>query len=223
MAKSEMVRGMLFGAEFFIQLHKKVVKLGGSEEAMYAKMKDESFIEQTAKLIVAGVNGAKKLALKALKLVTDNIQITTEPFTKNSFFKKNGPVVKLYFHSNFEEWILNAIPDVIPAFTSTLTKTQLTTSMWDSQILAELQNPKPFTITEFAAILRDLLTRQSNGEDGTLLTNGSKNIFYIQLENGRVVIGRVRWFFGGRGWECFADRLDADDLWHGSGCVFSRS
>lgn len=61
MAKSEMMRGMLFGAEFFTQLYKKVTKLGGNEEIMYAKMKDESFVEATAKLIMAGANGVKNV------------------------------------------------------------------------------------------------------------------------------------------------------------------
>ena len=50
--KSEMVWGMLFGSEFFTKLHKRVVKLGGTEEAMYAKMKDDTFVEAAAKLIM---------------------------------------------------------------------------------------------------------------------------------------------------------------------------
>lgn len=60
MAKSQISRGLLFGAEFFTQLFKEVVKLGGTEEAVYEKMKsDSTLVKEFAKLIVVGVNGVK--------------------------------------------------------------------------------------------------------------------------------------------------------------------
>lgn len=216
-----MVRGMLFGAEFFTELHKEVVKLGGSEENMFEKMKtDSGLAKEFAKLIVDGVNGAKNLTLKFLKLITDNIIVATEPFTKNSFFVKDGSV-KLYFWDNFTNWILKAIPENIPAFQGKLLKTQLTKDMYDSEILNELNQPKPFTILEFAAIIRDLLTKQPKGEEGEFLNNGYANIFYVQLED-RVVPVFAGWRSGDRGWRLGVGDLDGG-RWDGGDFVFSRS
>ena len=210
---------MLFGAEFFTELHKEVVKLGGSEENMFEKMKTGTGLaKEMAKLIVTG---AKKLALKSLKLVADGIAIATKAFTKDSFFKKNGPV-KLYFGDNFKNWVLSIIPDSIPAFERKLLKTQLTESMYDSAILNELGQPKPFTAGEFVAIIHDLLTKQPNGESGTLLNNGYANIFYVQLEDGRIVAVDVFWDSDDREWHLNADDLD-DIQWSDGRCVFSRS
>lgn len=222
MKKSDMVRGMLFGAEFFTELHKEVVKLGGSEENMFEKMKTGTGLaKEMAKLIVAGANGAKNLALKSSRLITEGIAIATEPFTKNLFFVKNGPA-KLYFWDNFANWILKAMPETIEAFQGNLMKTQLTEYMYDSAILNELGQPKPFTVGEFAAIIRDLLTKQPNGENGTLLNNSYANIFYVQLEGARVVAVSVRWSSGRRGWG-----LDARGLggygWVDGRCVFSAA
>jgi hypothetical protein len=222
MKKSDMVRGMLFGAEFFTELHKEVVKLGGSEERMFEKMKTGSGLaKEIAKLIVAGANGAKNLALKSLKLIEDGIAVMGEVFKKSSFFTADGPV-KLWFGDNFKKWVLSAIPDSIPAFQGKLLKTQLTEYMYDSAILKELGQPNPFTVGEFAAIIRDLLTKQPNGEDGTFLTNGYANIFYVKLDDGRVVAVDVRWRSDSREWRLSAYDL-ADGGWHDGDCVFSRS
>lgn len=57
MKKSEMVRGMLFGAEHLTEVFKEVVKLGGTEEDMFRGMKTGSGLaEETAKLIVGRRN-----------------------------------------------------------------------------------------------------------------------------------------------------------------------
>jgi hypothetical protein len=222
MKKSDMVRGMLFGAEFFTELYKEVVELGGSEELMFEKMKTGTGLaKEIAKLIVAGANSAKKFALKSLKLITGGIAIVTESFTKDSFFTKNGPV-KLYFWDNFTNLILAAMPETIPAFQGKLLKTQLTEYMYDSAIVKELGWPNQFTVGEFAAIIRDLLTKQPNGEDGTLLNNGYANIFYVQLEDSRMVAVDVRWHSDIRGWGLNAIGLD-DFRWFDGFCVFSRS
>ncbi len=221
MQKSKLVGGMLFGAEFFTEVYKEVVKLGGNEERMFERMKTGTGLaKEVAKLIVAGTNGAKKLALKSLKLITDGIAIATESFTKESFFGKKGPV-KLWLGSNFEQWVLPLIPETIEAFQGTLTQTKLTKYMLDSEILTELGHPEPFTPGEFAALIRDLLTKQPKGEEGTLLMNGYANVFYVQLE-GRVVAVRVLWSSDGRGWGLDAFGLD-DYRWFGGRCVLSRS
>jgi hypothetical protein len=218
MKKSLMISGMNFGTEFLTNLYKEVVKRGGTEDRIFESLKTGSdLIPKFAEMIV----GAKKFVLKSLKVVVDNIFLKTDSFSKNSFFDKSGSV-KLYFGSNFSNWILEDIPDVIPAFEGNLLKTQLTKYMYDSEILDELGQPRLFTISEFSAIIRDLLLKQPDGEDGILLNNGYANIFFIQLKNGRVVAVHVHWFSDCREWGLNARGLGGD-RWFDGICVFSCS
>ncbi len=161
----------------------------------------------------------KALVLKHLSLVQEYIRIISEPFSKSSFFS-NGP--RLYFWDNFKNWVLSEIPDMIPTFQGTLSKYKLTKNMYDKEILEELGNPTPFTIGEFAGIMKDLISKQPNGKDGDLLTNGYANIFYVKLADGRVVAVNLRWHSVNREWNCSADDLDVGQ-WDEGYCVFSRS
>ena len=216
MAKSDMVRGMLFGVEFITNVAKEVKKLGGTEEQIYEAMKTESNL---AKNVAQFIVGTKKLALKYLTLIQDGIMIAVEAFSKSSFFS-NGP--KLYFWDNFKNWVLSEIPDVIPAFTGSVRKTQLTKNMYDSEIQAELGNPTAFSVSEFAAIIKGLIAKQPKGEGGDLLNNGYANIFYVQLANRTVFAVGVRCCGGDREWRFSAFSL-AGDRWLDGLCVFSRS
>ncbi|MFH0806701.1 MAG: hypothetical protein V1885_03195 [Candidatus Brennerbacteria bacterium] len=211
-------------SQFFIDLVNEVQEELGEagDEAIERAFKSKKFMKETAKLIVAGANGAKKLTLKSLKPLTDGIEIAAELFAKDSFWKQNGPV-KLYFWDNFTSWILSAMPETIPAFHGTLAKFELTRSMYDSEILSELGQPIPFTIGEFAALIRDLLTKQPKGEDGLLLANGYVNIFYVKLDDKRVVAVDVCWGSDDRRWRCYARALGARGRWSDGYCVFSRS
>ncbi len=221
MKKSLMVSGMNFGTEFLTNLYKGVVKKGGTEEDILKALKTGSdLIPKFAEMIVETANRGGKLSLKYLKLLADNIAVKTDGFSKDSFFK-NGPV-KLYFWDSFKNQILKAIPDSIPAFEGLLRKTQLTRNMFDSEILAELNNPQPFTVSEFAALIRELLSKQPKGEDGQLLNNGYANIFYVKLEDARVVVVDVSWLSGGREWYPRAYAL-GDGCWDDGRCAFSRS
>lgn len=212
---------MCFGTEFLTNLHREVVKKGGKEEDIFEALKTSSdLIPKFVEMIIETTNRGKRLSLNHLKLIADNIAIKTDSFSKDSFFK-NGPV-KLYFWDGFKNQILKAIPDSISAFEGVLRKTQLTKSMFDLEILAELNNPQPFTASEFAAVIRELLSKQPKGENGQLLNNSYANIFYVKLEDARVVAVRVYWGSGVRGWILRVCGLDGDG-WDGGSCVFSRS
>lgn len=200
----------------FTPLLQEVKKLGGNRNTIQnAFKKGSKSLPEIARLIV----GTKKLTLKYLALVQENIQIAGEAFSKPSFFL-NGP--KLYLWDNFKNRVLSEIPDLIPAFTGSVIKTQLTKNMTDAEIQAELGNPTPFTVPEFAAIISNLIGKQPKGENGILLNNGYANIFYVKLANGSVVAVFVGWFGGDRGWYFTAVSLDSG-LWFGGRCVFSRS
>lgn len=216
MKKSMTVSGMNFGTEFISNLYKAVIKRGGTEEQMFDAMKTGSGLaEKFADLIL----GTKKLTLKHLALVQESIQITVDAFSKSSFFS-NGP--KLYFWDNFKNWVLTEISDVIPAFTGKISKFSLTKNMNDAEIQAELGNSTPFSVSEFAAIIKGLIAKQPKGEDGDLLNNGYANIFYVKLANGTVVAVDVLWDGGDRGWDFRTGSLD-DGQWSDGYCVFSRS
>ncbi len=211
MKKSQIVSGMNFGTEFLTCLYRQVLEIGGTEEQMFQKMKTGStLIKKWARDIVS------KPSLNYLTLIIDNIPIATQPFQSDSFFK-NGPV-KLQLSHNFMNWILKVIPDSIPAFEGILRQTQFSKNMYDFEILAELGHPKPFSLSEFTAILSYLLTKQLKGEEGTLFVNGFVNVFYVQLEHGRVVVVNAYW--GRDEWSLGATGL-GNDVWRGH-CIFSR-
>jgi hypothetical protein len=165
--------------------------------------------------------GTLPRTLKFLKLIADGIMIVTEPFTKEPFFTKNGPV-KFYFWDYFKDLILTEIPESVPVFRGAIIKTQLTKATSDSTILDELGNPVPFTVSEFAAIIHTLLMRQPDGEDGTLLADSYANVFYVKRADERMIMVAVNWLSNIHRWGCGVRDLNYND-WGEGHCVFSRS
>jgi len=218
--KSLVMSALMFVVDFFSALFKELKKRGVTEERIFDALKSkDDLISQMAEKIADVIVGTKNLALKYLTLVERGISVTTGAFSKSSFFA-NGP--NLYLWDNFKNWVLTEIPDTIPAFEGKLSKFSLTKKMYDSEIQTELGNPNSFSVTEFAAIVKDLVSRQPKGESGTLLNNGYANIFYVVLANTRVVAVRMRWSAGDREWSFSA--FDLDDVhWGDEYCVFSRS
>ncbi len=214
-SKSAVVAGMQFGSEFLSNVCKHVLRLGGTAEMVFDAMKTDGDL---AEIVAARIVSRATSALKSLNLIAENIQIATSSFTKDSFFR-NGPV-KLWFGDNFKNWVLPGIQSTISSFNLSLKQTKLTKAMLDSEILSELGDPKPFTPSEFAAIIRELISKQPQGEDGPLLTNGYANIFYVKLEDERVVAVCADWHFYYRLWSLNANDLDGR-RWHGGHCVFS--
>ena len=211
-----LISAIMLLVDFLVKFFKAVRKLGGDEQSIYDAFTDDSKISEMAKIVVCS---AKNLKLKLLKLVQSGIKAASTAF-KKSFFTE-GPV-KFYIWNNFSNWILKNAPEEIPEYACNLSKYQLTERMYDSQILDELGQPKPFTVLEFLAVLKRLVEKQPNGEEGILLNNGYANIFYVILPDGCVVAVSVRWGSGSREWLCNASDLD-DDRWYGGRCVFSRS
>lgn len=215
MKKSDTIRGMLFGVEFLTNVLKEAQKLGISEEQVHEWMKTEGDgAKETAQLIA----GAKKLVLKFLALIQEGIQISVMSFSKASFF--GSGFRDLYFLPSFRDVVLREIPDLIPAYTGTLSKYSLTRGINDAEIQGELENPTPFSVSEFAAIISNLIGRRP--QEGTLLNNGDTNVFYVRLANRTVVAVDVCLDGDEREW-CFgAGSLDRDQ-WDEGDCVFSRS
>ncbi|MEK7464720.1 MAG: hypothetical protein AAB617_03000 [Patescibacteria group bacterium] len=200
----------------------EVYDRGGDDEVL-ARMELKSVRGKIVEILM----GVKKFAFVNLKLVAEGISVVTESFVKGSFWRTDS-APKLYFGDNFEKWVLASIPESVPAFHGTLTKTELTKAMYDSEILTELGQPKPFSVAEFSAIVRSLVRAQPEGESGALLTNGYASIFYVQLptqageEGGRVVAVSAHWDSGLRDWGFDALGVGGS-RWGDGDCVFSRS
>ncbi len=131
-----------------------------------------------------------------------DILIVTEPVTKESIFFAKGCPLNLaelmkrnQISKEILNWILEKMPDVIPAFQGKLQRVQLTEVLVDhkysSAFSDELGSHSPLSIEEFIAIVCDLLTKQLNGEDGDLFTLDG-NTFFVQFEN-RVVKVTIYW------------------------------
>lgn len=220
MKKSETISGMNFGTEFLSNLYKKVVKLGGSEEQMFDAMKTESpLIEKWAKDIVDIVSSFK---LKFLKLIQSGISVVSKSFNKKDFFTTNNGPVRFWFGDNFKSWILPEISEVVPEFSTVLTKLELTKSLNDSGIRPEIGESNVVSPDEWAAEFKELISTQPTGEKGILLVNGYSNIRYVRLSSGRVVAVDAYWNADCCGWCLDASVLD-DYRWGGGDGVFARS
>jgi hypothetical protein len=85
----------------------------------------------------------------------------------------------------------------------------------DEQIIAELGDRHETML----AHLWCLLKRQSNGEQGALLTNAVPNIFYIRDADG--VIGAIDVVWSGAGWEIGASSIESQRPWAAGRRIFS--
>ncbi len=215
--KSAIVAGMQFGSEFLSNVCKEVVRLGGRLEMVFEAMKTDSeseLAEIVAARIVSRANDTKQPVLKHLELVSDSISVSTDSFTKDSFFKKG--LVKFQFGNNFEKWILDAIPEIVPGFDGELIQTQSTKSLNDFEIREELGNPV-FSVPVFAAILKYGIEDQSKFELGVLLSKAYTAIFYVDLGICVVAVSVSYYSLGGF-WVLYADNLSCDR--RAQGCRF---
>lgn len=218
--KSLVMSALMFAIDFFSAFFKELKKRGITEERMFDALKSkDDLIPQMAEKCADLILGTERLTLKYLVLIVQGVQISAEAFSKSSFFA-NRP--KLYFWNNFKNCVLSKIPDVIPAFTGSVTKTKLSRGMYDKEILGELGNPTPFTVAEFATIIKSLIGKQSKRENGDLSNDGDANIFYVELADRTVVVVSVYWDGDLREWHFNVFSLDRD-RWSDGSYVFSRS
>lgn len=164
----------------------------------------------------------KTYCLEFLTLVEESIAVVSTTFKTKDFFKHRSGTPKLYLQDNFKNWILDNAPETVEFAGETLSNFKLGKNIYDSEICKELDNPEPFSIAELLGMLKSLIEKQPNGEEGTLLNNGYANIFYVKLPNGKTVAVDAYWGSGGSEWRLRAWRFDVDD-WAEGDVVFSRS
>jgi hypothetical protein len=89
-------------------------------------------------------------------------------------------------------------------------------SSGDREIIAELDDRHETKLADVWC----LLTRQPNGEDGTLQTNGAPNVFFVRDARGD--LGAVDAVWGGAGWEIGASQVEGQRQWPSGSRVISR-
>lgn len=211
--KSEFLSAFGTAMEIFRAITNAVLERGGSDDDIRRVLTSRKLADEIAGLIVNKRAGSTRFLMK-------NISVRAESFAKDSFFGEEGPA-RFYLWDNFRNWVLQSIPETVPAFQGILRRYQFARPMDDSEILVELGDSKPLTPEELAATLAYFITRQAKGESGPLLTNGYTNFFYVQLEEGIVVVVDVFWDAEGRVWNLNANSLGVSG-WSVGHCVFSR-
>ena len=154
-------------------------------------------------------------------LGTITIPATTERFIAKKHFvvdtSKKARVKISYLGDNFRKNFLNKTEEAISE--TTLRYQRLKKSSRDIPIINELggEDKAETTLSEMFG----LMEMQPNGEEGTLLTNGYANIFYVRDSAG--VLWAVRCDCRGGGWSVLADSVAYPLEWDAVSQVFSRN
>lgn len=151
-----------------------------------------------------------------LRRVTEVAVTAIKKFVAADNFKV-GNVGIVYLGDNFKTNFLGKIEKNVT--NSILIVSRLEKDSLDKDIRDEVGSDKEET---YLAHLSELLTRQSKGESGVLLTNGYANIFYIRDAIGNVWAVGVRWYSFYRGWVVSAHSVSFPSRWHDDNQVFSR-
>lgn len=142
-------------------------------------------------------------------------------FSAMEFFnlntKKNAPVAINHLGDNFTEWFLGKIEEGVGGEVALRYQT-LNKGSLDTPIIAALGGETKAEMN--LAVIADLMTKQAHGEEGTLITNGYANIFYVRNVNGVLCAVNVRWYGGG--WYVYAYSVSNPSEWRAGRRVFSR-
>ena len=141
--------------------------------------------------------------------------VVRDRFVQNT--KKNAPVKISFVSDYFKDCFYDKTEEAFGG--STLNYGKLSRSSVDGPIIAELggEAKAETTVAEVYA----LMEAQKNGENGSLLTNGYANIFYVRDAKG--VLRSVDVYWIDDGWFVNADDVADPDAWRVGGQVFSRN
>lgn len=154
-----------------------------------------------------------------LELKNPNIPISErkDPFIVRDRFivntKEDAKPKISYLGNNFKEWFFGQI--VAPRAAYAMKSAILKKSSLDEPIIKELGQTAE---TDLAAIF-ELMVRQSDGQEGDLLTNGYANIFYIRDAKGVLRAVGAHWCYDG--WYVGADPVSDPYEWFAGFSVLS--
>jgi len=211
---SLIITGMGVAIGLITDLVSAVKEQGGSDEDIHRLVKPEGkkIISQMANFIVEA--GKKSRLLELISVIA--IPSASRFVAAKKFVIANKPINIVWFGDNFKEWFLKKVEE--PIDEAELRCMRLISPSVDGPIIAELGEDKAETTL---AQIFSLLERQSNGQEGILLTNNYANIFYVRDVKGILRAVSVRWFGGG--WNAYAHSVEGPDRCIGGGRVFSRN
>ncbi len=153
---------------------------------------------------------------KLLELVKKVSTTATEKFAAAEHFKKGTTkgVQIAWLGDDFKSAFGKKVEENVPAG-SLLVHTLLRASL-DPPIITALGDNHETTLAE----LWQLLAAQPNGENGTLLTNGYANIFYIRDTEGTLWAVGALW--SSDGWDVYANSVEDPCRWGSGFQVLSR-
>lgn len=150
---------------------------------------------------------------KILEITKEKIPVRMEgEFIPSVFFKTDKG---LYVDSDFTSRIVNKASSVDADTEYEITSLNLRLSANDATIESALPEKHIFSETEVSAIVGNLIENQPEGKEGTLLNDGSWNIFYTPD-----FVVSVDWHSNSSDWYVRAWYRDGDD-WSGGLRVFS--
>ena len=155
---------------------------------------------------VAAVSGVLSRVGKRISL---KVEATHTP--SEYFVTREG----LYVWSDFKDRVLKNATPTESGTSFKLDTFKLEKDASDEQIESSLPKKHLFSETEVCAIVAELTSKQSKGEEGVLLNNGYANLFYTES-----FVVHVDWSSSGRGWGVYAWRRD-DSGWFGGVRVVS--
>ncbi|MHB1118038.1 MAG: hypothetical protein ACYCZ7_00705 [Minisyncoccota bacterium] len=144
------------------------------------------------------------------------------PFIPNTYFKTREG---LWVASSFNDRILSKVAPMPYRGLEGVTSSVLTRNMHDKEIIGELLGgmgevrKHAFTLDQIA----EMISLQSNGEDGKLTNNGYANIFYV-LVGGVLFAGYANWNSdNNRKWNVSGWRLGEGGHWNAGNRVFRNT
>lgn len=176
---------------------------------LLADVRDADFSKPVDRNAIRRLLGLNPLMSPLEVIGTVVIPATTEPFVPREKLVVNvgaDASVKISFLGvNFKEWFFDKTEEVMEEVE--LRVAELTRSSLDAPILEELGDKTETTLSHVYA----LMARQANGQEGTLLTNGWANIFYVRDAKGG--LRAVYAFWDGSGWFVSADSVEDPAGW----------
>lgn len=178
----------------------------------------DAFREHVGPGLIAAIDQFSAVPSVVLKLVSTSVQLDAiASYDPKGFKTRQGLWITDDFHSRVGKKAKSVIN--LPAIT--LTSGDLVKNAYDKEIKGDPIMSANYAFegeSDFVAYLEQMISKQSNGEEGALLTNDNWNIFYVAH-----CVVFVTWRSSRRGWLVRTWELDDDHFWGFGSRMFSRN
>ncbi len=182
---------------------KRAYNLGLKAVPNFTALSEEqiAYYEKHLDELPAAVKRGFVVSEKRLKLIAENVSVSTRSFERDQFFDEVLHFGFTEFKETFTAEILSAMPQEIPSFGGTLSVVEIIRDISDLDILSELGCPRLFNASEFAGVVSGLLMHGYNPASG-FLSDRFPNV--IHVDTGKVFAVGLRpsreegspgWFF----------------------------